>query len=439
MNFGTAVGIAALITLVTGGVAACGSSGSNEIVVSSEPAPVATPESTATPGVKTPVAPEESTDPTEDPESPGLVWTEIDLADAIGVDEHSTIQLESVGDGRVLALSFIDRGMDSILVTENGTEWTPIQVPAGFLPWTVDITGGRWLIQGWDSTLESPSTQILFSDDEGASWIELPVDLSSLDGTAWIADAIVAGKLIVVVALSDEEPQGDSEYESSVHLFISDGGSAEPVIEFPGWFSGGHGASEGFHLMMYGPDGHQLLYSPDGRQWTRTTVDVEVTDSARNEIWTSDQTDGKFKVERFEGVFGTDQVLTLPEGIGWMPDLAVGPAGVAAVGGPKATPSDYDPNRFLIGWSEDGTDWEWQTLQEAFGLPESTQNGNSFTEVQVAVGHDFVLAKIQIFEFPEADFGEDFNVGVGDVQPSAPLTAPEISASPHRWFIARVG
>ena len=93
----------------------------------------------------------------------------------------------------------------------------------------------------------------------------------------------------------------------------------------------------------------------------------------------------------------------------------------------------------MIGWSADGTEWEWQTLQEAFGLPESTEDDNSFTEVQVAVGQDFVLAKVQTFEFPEAVFDESTNIGVGDRPPSTPYTGPEISASPHRWFIARVG
>lgn len=536
-------------------LAACSSSGSTDVVVSSElPDPVPSP----TPQVATPdgIAPtpepaaKPSATPTEAPDTTGLVWTEVDLADALGAGDHSTIRLESVGDGRVMAMSFNDRGIDSILVTENSTEWTPVSVPAGFLPWSVDITGDRWLIQGWDSTLEALSTQILYSDDEGAIWTEIAVDLASFDGTAWVADAIVSGERIVVVAISDREPpdadqalEEDMEYESSVHLFFSDGGPAEPVTEFPGWFSGGHGASDGFHLIMSDSGKNYLLTSPDGRQWTRTTVDVEVIDSARNEIWTDDEGYTEYRIERFEGVYGWGQVLTLPEGIGRMPDLAVGPAGVAAVGGPEPpyfysddefslpnvrvekdgfelrynepeggitlwdlsedaavhvfdaetiqsqseTPPDgvreiegedgtqlvvfedpetgndlvtfeflelaaavdearasgrtFDPSDLLVGWSLDGTDWEWQTLQEAFGLPEGTQDGNSFTEVEVAVGDDFVLAKVQTFVFSEADFDEDAQIGAGDGQSestSAYHTAPA-STSPSRWFIARVG
>lgn len=409
---------------------------------------------TATPGAPAPTGdaptPEPSGDPTITPtEAPGtarLVWAEVDLADALGANKRSTIRLESVGDGRVLALNVVDRGIDTILVTENGKEWSPIPLPARFLPWSVDITGDRWLLQGLDTFDGGPGAQTLFSDDGGASWIELLIDLDPLAGTVWIANAFVAGKLIVVVAQSDDIDQAldeDMAYEPSderVHLFLSDGGPAELVAEFPGWASGGYGASDGFHLIISGPDGDQLLTSPDGREWTRTTVDVEVTDSAQNEIWTADEGHTEYRTERFEGVYGSGQVLTLPDGIGWMPDLAVGPAGVAAVGGPEAGPavnSDYDPNKFLIGWSVDGTNWEWQTLQEAFGLPETTQDDNSFTEVQVAVGQDFVLAKVQTFVFPEAELDESAEIGVGNGETSAFHTGSKISASPHRWFIAR--
>ena len=157
-----------------------------------------------------------------------------------------------MGDGRVLALCFSDRGMDSILVTENSRDWNPISVPAGFLPWSVDITGDRWLIQGWDSGTEDGRTQILFSDDQGAIWTEVVVDIGPVDGTAWVANAIVAGKLIVVVVQSDTwQPGIDPDtydevgYEPSVehaYLFLSDGGPGRIGSQIPrlglGWLWG---------------------------------------------------------------------------------------------------------------------------------------------------------------------------------------------------------
>lgn len=544
----TAVGTAALFASAISGITACGSSGSSEVIVSSDPAP--TPAPTATAGTPTEPAAAPANTPDEAPEASGLIWTEVDLADALGADEHSTISLESVGDGRVLAMSFVDRGIDKVLVTDDSTEWAPIPVPAGFLPWEVDIIGDRWLIQGWDSTVEAPGTQILFSDDQGASWTELVVDLGSFEGTAWITDAIVAGERIVVMAQSDAwQPEIDQALddemahepsEERVHLFLSNGGPPELVAEFPGWASsGGYGASDGFHLIMSGPDGISMVESPDGRQWTRTVVDYEVIDSGPYTIWTTDQTGQEFMVERFDGVYGPGLILTKPDGFSWIVDLSVGPAGVAAVGGPEApnaysnddsglpdvsiekdgfelrynqpeggitlwdleddsavyvfdaeavdsesppegvrevqeddgtqlvvfedpeTGSDlvaftflelaaatddayeidpaFDSRNFSVGWSLDGTDWEWQTLQEAFGLPERIPGDNSFTEVQVAVGQSFVLAKVQTFEFPDAEIDENVEVGAGDGQSgyaSNSLTAP-ISSS-MRWFIARV-
>ena len=550
-----AAGLAVLAALAIGGIVGCSSTGNSEVIVSSDspdsvesPTPqVATPEGVAQPPEPT-VAPVVT--PTESPETSGLVWTEVDIADALGADEHSTIRLESVGDGRVLAMSFVDRGIVKILVSEDSTEWSPIPVPAGFLPWTVDIIGERWMIQGWDTTIEDPTAQILFSDDRGANWTELKVDLGPLDGTAWIADAILAGELIVVVVLNDsvspdveafsEDDMGNEPSMSSVLLFLSDGGPAEWITEYPGWFTFGYGASDGFHLIMSGPDGISMVESLDGRQWTSTVVDYEVIDSGPDTIWTTDQTGQEFMVERFDGVYGPGQMLTKPDGISWIVRLSVGPAGVAAVGGPEApkaysdddlglpdvsvekdgfelrynqpeggitlwdlkedsavyvfeaealereTPPEgvrevqeddgtqlvvfedpetgddlvafnfmelaeataaandikptFDWRSLSVGWSLDGTDWEWQSLQEAFGLPEHSERDDSFTEVQLAVGRDFVLAQVQTFEFPEAEFDEDLEVGVGAGQSdstSAYLSAP-ISPPPPRWFIAKV-
>lgn len=549
---------AAAVAVAMGTVAACSPSDTTEVVVPSEQTPAPIPEPTAAPVVGTPVAPEKDPAPQDTLQESGLEWIEVDLSGVFDLEVDESLELESVGDGRVLAVSASPDVVNSVLVTDNGVDWSVLPIPTGFNPSGIDISGDRWVIQGWDTREDAPHTRILFSDDQGSNWTELVVDLDPFDGTAWIANAIVMGRLIVVVVQSDtwqpdtaQALDDDMAYEpsvASVHLFLSDGGPAELAAEFPGWASGGYGASDGFHLLISDSGNDYLLDSPDGSQWSRTTVDVHITDSARHELWTADPTDGEFKVERFEGVFGTDPVLTLPDGIGWMPDLAVGPAGVAAVGGPvspydepeedfilpdisfekdgyelrynqpeggitlwdleedsavhvfdaetlrqeeppevvrevegddgsvlvifldpetgaelvaflseeleealmEATTKQeetavyhrYQPEEFLIGWSREGIDWEWQTLQEAFGLPESTPDDNSFTEVQVAVGRHFVIAKVQTFVFPEADLYKDAEIGVGDGQSltsSGPLTAPALTTPPSRWFIARVG
>lgn len=558
----------AAIVLATVSISGCSSSGNTDVIVPSEPSHAGP---TTTPGTPTPTgdtqtpkpAADPTATPTEAPGDSGLNWTEVDLDKAIGSEDTLNFSLESVGDGRVLAIVRRFDISSTVLVTDNGTDWTEISKPAYFSPVNIDITGDRWVIQGWDANVPNATTQILISDDQGATWTELLVDLSSIDGTSWIADTIVAEEQIVIVALNDgatpsidEDADQDLYYEtdpSSIHIFLSDGGPAEWVAEFPVWLASGYGASDGFHLIAHGNEGEDyLLYSPDGREWSQTTIDVEVTDSARDGIWTADQTGGEFRNERFEGVYGPDQVLTLPDGIGWVVDLAVGPAGVAAVGGPEAPyeysvdePEDgiplpdiviekdgyelrynqpeggitlwdlnkgtavyvfdaeavqseappegvreiegtrgfttvedsfmvvfddpdtgaelvaftreeisaafmeedlaiqnaYDPYDFLVGWSQDGTDWAWQTLQEAFGLPMRSEGDDSITGVELAVGQNFVIAKVQTYELPPPLFEEDPEIafGVGQsASDSAPLIAMDELFHPPRWFIARV-
>ena len=556
----TAAGIAALIALAISGITACSSSGTDEVVVSSELAPspplAPPPEQAAVPAVEPPVAPTRAPAAPEPFEESGLTWAEVDLSGVFDPDQSSFLSLDSVGDGRVTVRTEGSDGGSRLLVSENGLDWTEIPIPDGFSPWGVDIAGDRWVIEGWDMYSDEPGIQVLFSDDQGASWSELVIDLGPLDGTAWIGNAFVAGERIVVVALSNSVPlvleEGapeDMYYEPSssrVHVFLSDGGPAELVAEYPGWHTIGYGASDGFHLIVSGPDGHGLLTSPDGRQWSRTTADFEITGSGPDTIWTADQTGGEYRVERFDGVYGPGQVLTQPDEIGWIVDLAVGPAGIAAVGGPEApyigsedevglpdvsikkdgyelrynqpeggitlwdleedsavyvfdagvvesetppegvraveeddgtvlvvfedpetgahlvafsflelaaatnaatdnayeTDTAFDPREFLVGWSADGTDWEWQDPEEVFGVSAFDEDENSFTEIQVAVGRDFVIAKVYTYEFPTAVFDEDAEIGFSD---DAPAPTPDYyttlssSTSPSRWFIARVG
>lgn len=564
------ISVASALALAAGGLMGCASAGDNGVTVAGDltassisspvpsvPAGSANEEETTTPPAPAAESDESEVDPAGTPGAistrPALTWTEFDPDEAFGPDWDELIRIESVGDGRVLALSFSDRGSDSLLVTENGVEWIPVRVPAGFSPRAVDVAGDRWVTWGWVPAIEAPSEQILFSDDGGASWTELEIDLDSVTGTARMADAIVAGEVMVVVVESHGEPphvggHGQEEHwrdDGRVHIFVSSGGPADLAVEFPGWYTGGHGASDGFHLIVFSPDGLYLLNSPDGREWASTTVDVEITGIAGDVVWTAHDAEGQLRRERFVGVYGPDLVLTRPDGIGWVVDLAVGPAGVAVVGSREspytasggdfalpdvriekdgyelrynepeggitmwdltgdiavyvfdaetlqsedqpegtreveneegllvvefldpesgdvlvefsdeelaaaitdddnaststyhyASGSAFDRYEFLVGWSPDGTDWQWQTLLEAFGVPSLGASENSFTEVQVAVGRDFILAQVQTHEFPPTGFDE--GAETGSRPSSAPLTAVDSSTSTPRWFIARV-
>lgn len=77
-----------------------------------------------------------------------------------------------------------------------------------------------------------------------------------------------------------------------------------------------------------------------------------------------------------------------------------------------------------VGWSADGTTWDWKTLSEAFGLTGLADLEKGFTTVDLAVGRDFVIARVQPYSADPSDTpGDDSTMLSGH----API-----------WFIATV-
>ena len=153
---------------------------------------------------------------------PVLQWTEIDPG---FVDLYL---LESVGDGRVLARGRRNAGsienpstVDQVVVTTNGVDWIDVPMPAGIAPQFVDISGDRWVVTGdgrlsdaggiWTGSVTAGLGRAFFSDDEGATWTELTLDLPRRP--AWaspyvvedsrVAGVLVSGNNIVLVVVRD--------------------------------------------------------------------------------------------------------------------------------------------------------------------------------------------------------------------------------------------
>lgn len=87
---------------------------------------------------------------------------------------------------------------------------------------------------------------------------------------------------------------------------------------------------------------------------------------------------------------------------------------------------DSEVPEMWIGWSADGTDWGWQTVNDAFGL------GDADAQAIVAVGEDVVIAAVHVFEPLETDDLRRRDSAGGDA-----FVASSVSGAP-RWFIARV-
>ena len=409
------VSIAASAALVAGGFAAWNALEEDqptEVIVVNEPTFAPEPDATAQP-IAAPTAPsveepqetlpetpqtgtETAFEPIT-PESvstgPELGWVQFDPASVFGADAIDPHNIASVGDGRVLAQVYGSDG-DRVLVTDNGTDWTPVSMPPSFAPERFEIAGDRWLVTGL--ALGYPSTfddhRAYFSDDQGDTWIDIPLDVgSSADETTSIADVLVSGQNMVIATESrvqvdvasvivgrglvpDKESikgwmsvEGDtvsftvdessdpqsfeltSEEEdflyggdrSFVRLHFSDGGAAEQVGEYPAWEIAGYGAADGFHLIMLFTEGEMLLTSTDGRQWSQaplTTGDgVSVgrfytyLGTTEGTVWTSGQASTIYRAERTNGVFAPALVAELPNGIARVDRLSVGPAGIAMV------------------------------------------------------------------------------------------------------------
>ncbi len=590
------VGVAASLAMVAGGIAAWNALDGDqptEVIVVDEPATTPDPASTVAPiDGPSDTLPEASADrgelgtPEGLPTGPMLEWTEFDPASVFGADLSYVDSLESVGDGRVLVQAG-NSDAHQVLVSSNGSDWTVVPMPPEFQAEHIDITGDRWLVTEFPTTMMGESiSQAFFSDDQGITWADLDVPLDPEDGyqTASVAAALVSGENMVVAVISRTIPdvasvivarglvpdkesirgwtsvEGDivsfTRDESStpesfeltdeeedflyggiqrhIRIYFSDGGPAELAAEYPGWNAAGYGADDGFRLWLTDSDGEWLLTSPDGRQWRRSPLldgdgspvgsSYTYSGSHQQTLWTASQTGSGYRVERSEGVYTPALVAKFPAGILWVRQMAVGPAGIAAVGEAGSLPnldsipqmrlakdgyelryyepvggftlwdltagaaayvfdpaihsSEIPPPGFRlvegseagpdllvfddpdtgaelvtftqeelesllagaysaptggtpeqrVGWSDDGDEWGWQPISAAFGLSGLTEEQKEFTEVDLAVGGDFVIARVRTYEVESSDV-------VGDEE-----GGPALQATPHtpRWFVATV-
>ena len=91
----------------------------------------------------------------------------------------------------------------------------------------------------------------------------------------------------------------------------------------------------------------------------------------------------------------------------------------------EPTPPSIQPQQpeRWVGWSIDGSAWGWQTISDAFNLADSD---TEYANVDLAVGTNFVLARVETYEAQPSDTPID-----GD-------SAIALTPHPPRWFIAAV-
>ena len=227
----TAVGIAASITLLAGGLVTYNAFSRDQAatVVASETTD-ATPPS-ADPAPPSNVGADQGADQsTVEP----LVFDEYDPADLFPAGFHGIDGIEAVGDGRVVARAHGESG-SALIITDNGRDWTRVQLPEGVSPNIVDVSGPRWLL----TTLEFETfARIFYSDDEGANWTEVLLEPLPAGATPpTLVDALVSNEHLVVITTGVTDRQGQDQH---IRRLISQRDIDSDDAEIGGWALSGN-------------------------------------------------------------------------------------------------------------------------------------------------------------------------------------------------------
>ena len=150
-----------------------------------------------------------------------LQWTEFDP----GFDD--LFLLESVGDGRVIGRAWEDGDSQAlfgerVVVSASGTGWTEVPLPEGLFPDQVNISSGRWVVTGRYPDVDSHDVgvdRVFFSDDQGATWTEMVIELPSDSASPYAAElwraspVLVAGKRMVLALTGSSTIDGQALLE----------------------------------------------------------------------------------------------------------------------------------------------------------------------------------------------------------------------------------
>ncbi len=168
-----------------------------------------------------------ATGPEQFSTGPVLQWTEIDP----GFDD--LFLLEGVGDGQVIARAWNDGDTDGsfgerVVVSANGTDWTEAPMPEGLFPYQVNVLSDRWVVAaGRDPGVyptEIGSDRVFFSDDQGATWTEIVIELPSGAASPYAVErlhaspVLVSGQRMVLVLSGYTTIDGQALLEDAGHL-----------------------------------------------------------------------------------------------------------------------------------------------------------------------------------------------------------------------------
>ncbi len=131
---------------------------------------------------------------------PTLEWTEVSVD--LGDGPTDSVELESLGDGRVVA-RVRSESDDRVAITGDGITWTTVGLPDGTVPYRIAVDRDSWVVASSGS--DDPG-RVLVSDDGGESWSDLILDLRPevalprhcVEQSA-VQDVLISGDRVVVL------------------------------------------------------------------------------------------------------------------------------------------------------------------------------------------------------------------------------------------------
>ena len=396
----------------------------------------------------------------------GTDWTELPIPDGI-----STGHIDISGD-RWLVTGF-DARADSSLVAgiervfysdDEGGTWNELRFnlapdPAVALPYVVEASASTSALVSGRQVVIAVARATYFDllsllVDRGVLPDGLPVGSVGLrwgGGVVAIESLDVDGDESEITEVTYEQlgltadQQTRLEAPSAgdwIRIFSSDGSTPELTAEYKGYASSGIATADGFMLHIQGPE-DLLVASRDGDAWVEVPMDSAyvyplspVAIDGDGAIWGVATVGGAASIVKSLDLVNDPETVTILPGVEAVGRLAAGPAGLTAaalpsvnnVTGPEAPhdPWPWAGLDVMVGWSAQGVEWQWQTMDDAFGV----SKGEPY--LRLAVGEDFILAHVVIYEEPFV-FTEITPPQVGAIS-----QGPSIDPLASRWFIASV-
>ena len=250
-------------------------------------------------------------------------------------------------------------------------------------------------------------------------------ELVASGGTIWRSVSDLYGSFSVERSTLNQAPTTVATFErlQSTGVLVAGpaglvAGAVPALRDLPQAASGmpeGRVAKDGYELRYNEPEGGVTLWdlTEDASVYVFGPEDMEAETPPEG---VREIEDGQIFAVVFEDPeTGADLVTFTDEDLAPVFGLSVAELEAANGGGFEA------PEQW-VGWSADGTDWGWQTMVDAFDITD----GEPWA--QLAVGQDFVIARVEAWQVP----------GPGSISDGQSGTVGITSDEAPRWFLARV-